>query len=152
VAPEFEVSGLYYCPFLKVLKSACQSPESQKYHWVPFELFHKSAEDSQPDRVYSKIYNSEAMLEKGAKIRALPQEPGDNPETEVAVLSILLWSNLTHLTNFGTASLWLIYIFCGNLSKYTWGNQAPSLHITWHITHQWVSLIINSGMSFILRF
>jgi hypothetical protein len=133
VAPEFEVSGLYYHPFLEVLKSACQSPESQKYHWVPFELFHKSAEDLQPERVYSEIYNSEAMLEEDAKIRALPREPGDDPETEVAVLSILLWSDSTHLTNFGTASLWPIYVFCGNLSKYTWGK--PSTIAAHHLAY-----------------
>jgi hypothetical protein len=61
-APEFEVSGVYYHPFLEVLKSACQSPEAQKYHWVPFELFHKSAKE--PVHIYSEIYNSEAMLEE----------------------------------------------------------------------------------------
>jgi hypothetical protein len=130
-APEFKVSGVYYRPFLEVLKSACQSPEAQKYHWVPFELFHKSAKE--PVRVYSEIYNSEAMLEEDAKIRALPREPGEDSDTEVAVLSILLWSDSTHLTNFGMASLWPIYVFFGNLSKYTRGK--PSALAAHHLAY-----------------
>jgi hypothetical protein len=31
-APEFVVSGLYYCSLLEVLKSACLSPDVQNYH------------------------------------------------------------------------------------------------------------------------
>jgi hypothetical protein len=69
VAPEFTISRVYYRPFLEVLKSACQSPDAQNYHWMPFELFHKSAEE--PIHIYSEIYNSEVMLEEDAKIRAL---------------------------------------------------------------------------------
>jgi hypothetical protein len=30
----------------------------------------------------------------------------------------MFWSNLTQLANFGTASLWLVYLFLGNQSKY----------------------------------
>ena len=37
---------------------------------------------------------------------------------EIVVACILLYSDSTHLTNFGTASLWPIYLYFGNLSKY----------------------------------
>ena len=30
----------------------------------------------------------------------------------------MFWSDATHLANFGTAKLWPIYLFFGNLSKY----------------------------------
>ena len=119
VAPAFEVGGVHYRPLLEVIKSAYKSPDAKNYHWVPFKLFHQSPEGHV--RVYSDIYNSNAMLEEDAKVQALPRDPGDPPDAEVAIAPILVWSDSTHLTNFGTASLWPIYIFFGNLSKYIRG-------------------------------
>ena len=131
VALEFKISGVYYRPLLEVIKNAFQSPSAKEYHWVPFKLFHQS-----PDkhvRVYSDIYNSDAMLEEDAKIQALPRDPSDDSDSEVAIAPILVWSDSTHLANFGTASLWPIYIFFGNLSKYTRGK--PSAFAANHLAY-----------------
>ena len=116
-APEFAVSRSYYCSLLEVLKSACLSPDAQKYHWIPHRLFQKSQEAV--IHVYSEIYNSDAMLEEDAKLQAHLRESGDDCDAEVAILAILLWLDSTHLMNFGTASLWPIYLFLGNILKYT---------------------------------
>jgi hypothetical protein len=32
---------------------------------------------------------------------------------------MMIWSDSTHLAEFGNASLWLIYLFFGNQSKYS---------------------------------
>ena len=61
------------------------------------------------------------MLEEDEKIRKLPRVEGDDPSVEYAVLPILLWSDETVLSNFGTAALWPIYLYLGNLSKYVRG-------------------------------
>jgi hypothetical protein len=116
-APEFIVLGLYYCSLLEVLKSACLSPGAQKYHWIPHRLFQKSQEAD--ISIYSEIYNSDAMLEEDTKIQAHLCESGNNCDAEVTILTVLLWSDSTHLMNFGTASLWPVYLFLGNISKYT---------------------------------
>jgi hypothetical protein len=130
-APEFQVSGIHYRPLLEVIKSAFQRPDVQGYHWVPFKWFHRSSEGQ--DRVYSEIYNSDAMLEEDAKIQALPRNPEDGSDTEVATGAILLWSDSTHLTSFGSASLWPIYLFLGNLSKYSRG--MPSALAAHHLAY-----------------
>jgi hypothetical protein len=130
-APEFQVSGIYYRPLLEVIRSAFQRPDVQGSHWVPFKWFHQSSEGQQ--RVYSDIYNSDAMLEEDAKIHALPRNPEDEPNIEVAMGAILLWSDSTHLTSFGSASLWPIYLFFGNLSKYTRGK--PNAHVAHHLAY-----------------
>ena len=57
------------------------------------------------------------MLAEDEKIKTAPQPPGCTLETVVA--AIMLWSDSTHLANFGNAALWPIYMFIGNLSKYT---------------------------------
>ena len=38
---------------------------------------------------------------------------------EKAIVPLLVYSDSTHLANFGTASLWPIYIWFGNISKNT---------------------------------
>ena len=130
-SPQFNVSGIYYRPLLEVIKAACQSPQAEKYHWVPFKLIHQSP--SAPLRAYTDIYNSDAMIEEDAKIRALGRHPDDGPEIEVAVLALLFWSDSTHLATFGTASLWPVYMYLGNLSKYARGR--PNAHAAHHISY-----------------
>jgi hypothetical protein len=130
-SPQLPISGLYYRPLLEVIKAACQSSQAQKYHWVPFKLVHRSQEEDL--RAYTDIYNSDAMLEEDAKIRALGRHPDDDLDTEVAVLAMLLWSDSTHLASFGTASLWPVYLYFGNLSKYARGR--PSAHAAHHLAY-----------------
>ena len=62
------------------------------------------------------LYNSEAFLEEHKKLQQQPKEEGCNLERVIAAIMVL--SDLTHLANFRQASLWLIYIFFGNQSKY----------------------------------
>ena len=130
-APEFIVLGLYYRSLLEVLKSACLSPGAQKYHWIPHRLFQESQEAD--IHIYSEIYNPDAMLEEDAKIQVHLHESGDNCNAEVAILAVLLWLDSTHLTNFGTASLWPVYLFLGNISKYT--RAKPSAHTAHHLAY-----------------
>ena len=61
------------------------------------------------------------MLEEDMKIRQMPRIDGDSPDIEYATLALLLWSDETCLSNFGTAKLWPIYLYFGNISKYTRG-------------------------------
>ena len=130
-SPQVQISGIYYRPLLEVIKAACQSSQAKEYHWVPFKLIHQSPTEDL--RAYTDIYNSDAMLEKDAKIRAMGRHPDDTPDTEVAVLAMLLWSDSTHLTSFGTASLWLVYLYFGNLSKYPRGQ--PNAYAAHHIAY-----------------
>jgi Plavaka transposase len=130
-APEFQVSGIYYRPLLEVIKSTFQRPDVQGHHWVPFKWIHHSSE--RQEHMYSDIYNSDAMLEEDAKIQALSRDPEDGSDTEVAIGVIMLWSDSTHLTNFGSASLWPIYLFFGNLSKYARG--MPSALTAHHLAY-----------------
>jgi len=130
-SPQFCVSGILYRPLLEVIKAACQCDQAKEYHWVPFKLIHQSS--SVHLRAYTDIYNSDSMLEEDTKIRALGQHPDDDPDTEVAMLAMLLWSDLTHLATFGTASLWPMYMYFGNLSKYTRGR--PNAHAVHHLAY-----------------
>ena len=45
----------------------------------------------------------------------------------------MLWSNSTHLANFGYVSVWPLYLYFGNLSKYFWGK--PGSGASHHIAY-----------------
>jgi hypothetical protein len=85
---------------------------------TPFSQYWKISEEK-TIRVFSEAHTSPAMLDAYAEINALPREPDDDLERVVA--SLMVWSDSTHLTNFGDASMWPFYVYFGNQSKYTRG-------------------------------
>lgn len=50
---------------------------------------------------------------------SLLREPGNVLERVAIPAMLLVWSDVSHLANFGDPSLWPIYLYFGNLSKYT---------------------------------
>ncbi len=86
-----------------------------------------------PIRVYTDCYNSNAMLDEDEKIHRMPRIAGDDPDMEYAVLPLLVWSDETHLSSFGSAALWPIYIYFGNISKYLRGR--PSEFMAQHLAY-----------------
>jgi hypothetical protein len=112
--PQFSVPGLFYRRPLEVLKSAFQEDAAENFHVSAHEMFWKPSPESPPQCIYSELYMADAFIMEEEKIKLLPQEDG----LENVVAGIMLWSDSTHLTSFGNASLWPIYMFFGNLSKY----------------------------------
>lgn len=117
--PVFEVPGLHYRPLLEVIKSAVQDITALTFHWVPFKHLWNFAPDGPAERVYDELYSSEAWLEAHEELKSSPREPGCTLET--AIVGLMFWSDSTHLANFGDASLWPIYLFFGNQSKWLRG-------------------------------
>ena len=99
-----------------MLKTAFQEDAAEHFHFFPHQMFWKPSPDLPPERIYSDLYTADSFINEHLKIRSQPHELGCQLETVVA--AIMLWSDLTHLTSFGNASLWLIYMFFSNLSKY----------------------------------
>ncbi|KAJ7311654.1 hypothetical protein DFH08DRAFT_717896 [Mycena albidolilacea] len=133
-APEFEVPGIMYCPLLDDLVEAFQSPAFLQYHITLFAArwdpkYNPNNPDAAPDDtapveeqglpplppghqpVYGEVYTSVEMLEMHQKLPTAAMEP----YLETLIAAYMLWSDLTHLANFGTVSL---YTFFRNLSKY----------------------------------
>ncbi|KAJ7458672.1 hypothetical protein B0H11DRAFT_1737727 [Mycena galericulata] len=117
--PLYTVPGLFLRPLSEVIKSAIQDTMSRHFHFTPFKQFHKSDPDAIPTRVFDEIYSSDAMIEAYEEVNSQPGEPGC--ELERVVLGLMFWSDSTHLASFGTASLWPLYLFFGNQSKWVRG-------------------------------
>lgn len=125
--PQFKVGNIFHRSFREVIRAAFQDVSARRFHWFPFRfLWRRKAPEGQhvpppPERLYTDIYNSDAMLEEHENIQEkakLHREPDDPEDLEYVVGPILVYSDSTHLTNFGTAALWPIYVFFGSLSKY----------------------------------
>ena len=144
-AATFEVTGIIHRSLRPLLEAAVQDTASRRpngHHWVPHEMHwvpfgsegsssstpspspssHSTPPGPTPIRVYTDCYNTDAMLEADAEVRNKPRHEDDDDEVENVVLPLLLWSDATHLSSFGAALLWPIYLYFGNLSKYIRGH------------------------------
>lgn len=133
-APKFEVKGIFYRRLLAIIKAALNDPGIDTYHWVPYEEYWKPNNSAPPDRVYSELYNSDAFVQEHSRLQRIPGA------VECIIMGIMIWSDSTHLANFGNASLWPIYLYFGNQSKYTRGkNTSFAAHHLAYIPKVWFS-------------
>ncbi|KDQ32506.1 hypothetical protein PLEOSDRAFT_1012017, partial [Pleurotus ostreatus PC15] len=115
----YSIPGLYYQDLVSVIKTAFRDPIAQKYHLSPFKLFHQKPGLDKSERVYGELYTSDEFINEHDRVQRAPVPPDDpNCKREKVVAALMYWSDSTHLANFGTAKLWPIYMFLGNLSKY----------------------------------
>ena len=124
-SPRFQVCGLFYRSITQFIKAALQENNATRYHLTPFKEYWKPSADALVERLYSEI-TSNVMIEA---LQAVQNQILDY-QLEKIVIPILLWSDSTHLTSSGNASIWPIYLFIGNLSKYV-RNKPSSL--SYHI-------------------
>ena len=118
----YPVPSLCYCKLLNIIKAAFQDPLSRHFHFTPFSLKHQLPTTSKEQHVYDELYNSDTFINKHKRVQNWSPPPPDDPgcKLEKVIATLMFWSDSTHLTNFGTAKLWPIYLFFGNLSKYIW--------------------------------
>ena len=114
------VPGLRYRKLLNVIEAAFQEPLSRQFHFTPFSLAHWSSNTNKEQRIYGELYNSDEFIKENKRVQNCSPPPLDNPacKLEKVIAALMFWSDATHLANFGTAKLWPIYLFFGNLSKY----------------------------------
>jgi hypothetical protein len=131
----FSVPGLVYRKLTAVIQAAFSSPLASHFHFSPFKLFHRSP-SGEEERVLSEVYNSDAFIEEHDNVQRAPLPPdSDQPDCklEKVPVALMVWSDSTHLANFGTAKLWPIYLLLGNISKYIHGqpNSGACQHVAY---------------------
>ncbi|KAJ7330330.1 hypothetical protein DFH08DRAFT_926009 [Mycena albidolilacea] len=129
--PTFSVPGLHFRNLTQTIKSALQDRSSRFFHYTPFKHYWQPTPDEPAQRIYDEIYSSDAFIEAHEKVQRQPAELGCTLERVVCAL--MAWSDSTHLANFGTASLWPLYLFFGNQSK--WVRGKPRAGACHHIAY-----------------
>lgn len=128
-APKLEIKGLRHRHLLDVIKAALREPAAEMFHLFPFRSYWKSSSDEPAQRVYSEAYTADHFLGLYEEVRTKPQDTHVTP----VVIGLMVWSDSTHMTSFGTASLWPIYIYFGNQSKYS--RAKPSSFAAHHLAY-----------------
>jgi hypothetical protein len=126
----FTVPGLYMRSLCQVMKSALVDITSRRFHFSPFKRFWKSPSGSEV-RCYDEVYTSDEWIEEHDNLQKQPNEPGC--KLEKVILGLMFWSDSTHLTSFGTAKVWPLYMYFANLSKYV--RCKPSFGAAHHVAY-----------------
>jgi len=128
----YAIPGLRHRPLISVIKAAFADPLAKKFHMSPFKLYQKIPGSDDARRVYSELYNSDAFIEEHDRVQ---RAPVDDPscKLEKVVAAMMFWSDSTHLTSFGSAKLWPLYAYFGNLSQYI--NCAPTSGSCHHVAY-----------------
>lgn len=117
----FPVRGLHHRSITEIIKAEFPSTTDRNdFHLTPYKLLW-DVNDSQPElpqeRVITEMYNSDAMIEEHIKIQQ--EQSAKGIKREIVVAGIMVWSDSTHLADFGSASMWPAYIGFANQTKYT---------------------------------
>ena len=134
-APEFVVDGILYRDIVEVISAELEDENAFKnIHITPYKEWWCPCPGEDPVRVYSETYNSDGTLQADKKMRdKLGTTHGPDSDLEAFIVSAILYSDATHLASFGTASLWPIYLFLGNVSKYI--RSKPTSFSAHHIAY-----------------
>ena len=136
-AHSFTINKIWHRSFLEVIKSAFTDVTARHFHWFPHTLLHRCAmpgdPNAHPERLYSDIYNCDAMIREHEELQQQPPNPEDPPDMERVIAGIRVYSDSTLLANFGSASLWPIYAYFLNLSKYL--RLKPTMFAAHHLAY-----------------
>lgn len=127
----FPVPGFHFRSIISIIKAAFESPLADYFHLSPYKLFRKSQVTNQDERIFSELYDSDAFVTAHDDIQRHGLLPPDDLGCirEKVIAALMFWSDSTHLTEFGTAKIWPIYLVFGNLSKYI---RARPTSGAWH--------------------
>jgi hypothetical protein len=112
------------------MKSALADITSQRFHFSPFKRFWMSPSGTTV-RCYDEVYTSDEWIEAHDNLQKQKNEPGC--KLEKVILGLMFWSDSTHLASFGTASVWPLYMYFANLSKYV--RCKPSSGASHHVAY-----------------
>ena len=98
----------------------------------PFTEWWYPPAGSRSIRIYGEAYSSDTAVRLFEEVKGIPPL-ADYPNIENVIILLMLGSDATHLASFGTASLWPVYLFFGNMSKYD--SSKPSEFLGCHLAY-----------------
>ncbi|KAF5343015.1 hypothetical protein D9757_014587 [Collybiopsis confluens] len=139
-APCYTISGIFIRKPLEVMKSTFQSSSAKKFHYTPSELHQQSFPGSDTSiRLHGELYNSpmfinehkKVLLDQYKKRMAAPMDK--DLQHPCALAGMMFWSDATRVGHWGDASMWPIYMYFGNQSKYE--RSKPSAFAAHHVAY-----------------
>lgn len=129
---KFAVKDLALRQIVPIIREAFADSKASTYHFMPFRHFWQPVEGGPPMRVLDELYTTDGYIQAHQEVNALPRH-GPLDTHERVVVALMLYSDSTRLAQFGSASLWPMYLFFGNQSKYA--RERPSEHACHHLAY-----------------
>ncbi|KAG1807920.1 hypothetical protein EV424DRAFT_1543645 [Suillus variegatus] len=123
---------LYHRSLVSVIREKLLSArDDELFHYEPYKLLWQSDHLQREVKIQGELYQSPAFMDAHQKLQESPRELDcDLPRM---IVSLMFWSDATHLTSFGNAKLWPVYLYFGNESKYC--HCKPSCHLSNHVAY-----------------
>jgi hypothetical protein len=145
-APTLEVPNVWLRSITNLISSFFSDLKLREdVHLTPYSNRWVPPWSDEPELIQQELYDSPAVLEVYKEVRQVPQPKGEQYEIVVAI--VMLWSDATHLAQFGSASLWPIYMFMGNASKYL--RVKPTSFSALHVAY--IPLVSEASASTLLK-
>lgn len=114
---EYIVPEFYHRSLVEVIREKLANPAHDRgFHYEPYELRFDPGSGRPETRVHGELYTSPEFIKAHNDLQSSPKEPGcDLPRV---VLGMMFSSDSTQLTSFGNSSIWPLYCYFGNESKY----------------------------------
>lgn len=126
----FSVASLFYRRLTSVIRDVfTNDTAASKFCYQPYAEYWNSPWTNATERLHGELYTSDAFIQEHERILKAPA----TDTLPRAVAALMLWSDSTHLTSFGQASMWPIYLFFGNQSKYE--RCQPSSRAAQHVAY-----------------
>lgn len=133
-APHLQVPHVHHRNLTQLIKTAFASEAAADWTYIPYAMYNRKTPDSEPERIITEVYHSDAWLSEHEALQKLPVELDEGGDIiEKAIVSVQVYSDGTRLAQFGSASLWPAYVFFGNQSKYDRG--VPSKFGAHHLAY-----------------
>lgn len=140
---DYTVINFHHRSLVSVIREKISnSNDNAHFHYEPYELLWQPINQQDGIRVHGELYTSPAFIDAHKSVQELPGEPGCRLPR--VVVALMFWSDGTHLTNFGNAKLWPLYMFFGNESKYR--RCKPSCNLCEHVAY--FETVSKAGPSF----
>ncbi|KAF8231554.1 hypothetical protein L208DRAFT_1469280 [Tricholoma matsutake] len=128
---QFSVPGLHFRSLVEVIKEAWSEDSAKHFHLSPFKRIHVHPETKAETHVFDEVYTSDAWIKAHDDLQKQSNEPECNLEKVIA--GLMFWSDSTHLVSFGNASVWPLYMYFANQSKYI--RAKPSSGACHHVAY-----------------
>jgi hypothetical protein len=131
-ARPYPVADLYHRSIVSVIREKLSNAHDDEYfHYEPYRLRWSAPHLPREVNIQGELYTSLAFMDVHRELQESPREVGcDLPRVVVA---LMFWSDATHLTTFGNARLWPVYMYFGNESKYR--RCKPSCNLSNHVAY-----------------
>lgn len=113
-----------------IRESATENPAANDYHHHGYEeTWTPPYPGLPPERVFGEVWTSDVFL--SAERDLLSSRPEGLCTLPRAIWPVMVWSDATHLAQFGQAKAWPIYVYDGGQSKYTRCGSGAAHHLAY---------------------